>query len=132
MTSFPARSVPASPIGTGSRRVGDVSLAEVEGLVLDEHHGVRIGYRAQQQTRYVDGTARHHDLETGDVGQPALEALRVLRRTAVPGPTLRPQHHRHGQLPTRHEVSLGGAVHELVECERDEVDEHDLENGPHP
>ena len=66
------------------------------------------------------------------MGQPALEALRVLRGAAVAGAALRPHDERHGQLAAGHEVRLRGRVRELVEREREEVDVHDLEHGPEP
>ena len=56
----------------------------------------------------------------------------MLGATAIPGTTLRPQHEWHRQLATRHEMRLRGTVDELVECEGDEVDEHDLEHRPQP
>ena len=55
----------------------------------------------------------------------------MLRAAAVAGAALGAQHQRHGQLAARHEVRLGGAVDELVERQRDEVDEHDLEHRAH-
>ena len=77
------------------------------------------------------GAARHHDLQARDVREPGLEALRVLRAAAVAGAALRAQHERHRQLAAGHEVRLGGPVDELVERQRDEVDEHDLEHRAH-
>ena len=52
----------------------------------------------------------------------------MLRRAALAGPALRPQHERHRELPPRHEVRLGRLVDELVERERHEVHEHDLDD----
>ena len=54
----------------------------------------------------------------------------MLRAAAVARPALRPQHERHRQLAAGHEMRLGRAVDQLVERERDEVDEHDLQHGP--
>jgi hypothetical protein len=111
--------------------LGNPLLAEVQRLVLDEHDGVRIGESAREEAGRVDRAARHHDLEAGHVREPALEALRMLGRAALSGAALRAQHERHGQLAGRHEVRLRRAVHDLVERERDEVDEHDLEHRSH-
>ena len=66
------------------------------------------------------------------MGQPGLEALRVLRGAALAGAALRAQHERHAELPARHRVRLRRRVDELVERERDEVDVHDLEHRPQP
>ena len=52
-------------------------------------------------------------------------------RAAIAGAALGAQHQRHGQLAAGHEMRLRGAVDELVERERDEVDEHDLEHRAH-
>ena len=49
-------------------------------------------------------------------------------RAALAGAALRPQHERHGELTAGHEVRLRRLVDELVERERDEVDEHDLDD----
>ena len=70
-------------------------------------------------------------LRPGHVREPALEALRVLRRAALARAALGAQHDRHRQLAAGHEVRLRRGVDELVERERDEVDEHDLEHRPH-
>ena len=64
--------------------------------------------------------------------EPGLEALRVLRPAALARAALRAQHERHLQLAAGHEVRLRRLVHELVERERHEVDEHDLEHRPQP
>ena len=50
---------------------------------------------------------------------------------AAAGPALGPQDHRHRQLAAGHEVGLGRLVDELVQRQRDEVDEHDLHHRAH-
>ena len=127
--SLPLRSVRAWPIGAGSGRIGDGLPAEVQRLVLDEHDRIRIGDGGLQKSGGVGGAARHHDLQPGHVRQPRLEALGVLGAVALPGAALSAEHERHRQLPARHEVRLGRLVDQLVERERDEVDEHDLDDG---
>src|SRR5262245_60136982 len=49
--------------------------AEVERLVLDEDHGIRVFDRGTEQAGGVAGRCRHHHLQAGDVRQPCLEAL---------------------------------------------------------
>ena len=133
MTSRPRRAVARDPerhaVGLAVR---DLLAPEVQRLVLDEHDRAGVVDRAAQQPGGVGRAARHHDLEPGDVGQPRLEALRVLRRAALAGAALRAQHERHAELPARHRVRLRRRVDELVERERDEVDVHDLEDRPQP
>ena len=109
-------------------RVGQLLAAEVERLVLDEDDRVGVGDRAREQAGGVGGGARHRHLQAGHVRQPGLEALRVLRAAALPRAALRPHDERHRQLAARHEVRLRRLVDELVERERDEVDEHDLDH----
>src|ERR1700758_1128393 len=46
------------------------------------------------------------------------------------GPALRPEHHGYRQLAAGHEVGLRRLIDELVEGEREEVDEHDLHHRP--
>ena len=56
----------------------------------------------------------------------------MLRAAALPGAALRAQHQRHAELAAGHVVRLRGLVHELVEREREEVDEHDLDDRAQP
>ena len=107
-----------------------VLVPEVQRLVLDEDDRVRVGDRGREQAGGIGRGARHHHLQPGHVRQPGLEALRVLRAAALARAALRPQHERHRQLAAGHEVRLRRLVDELVERERDEVDEHDLDDGP--
>ena len=55
----------------------------------------------------------------------------MLRPAALACAALRAEDERRGELATRHEVRLRGLVDELIERERDEVDEHDLDDGAH-
>ena len=56
----------------------------------------------------------------------------MLGAAALAGTALRPQHERHLQLAAGHEVRLRRLVDELVERERHEVDEHDLDHRAQP
>ena len=56
----------------------------------------------------------------------------MLRAAALARAALGTEDERHGQLPARHEMHLRRLVDELVERERDEVDEHDLDTGRMP
>jgi hypothetical protein len=114
------------------RSVRNLLLSEVERLVLDEHHRIRFGDRGLEQPGGIRRVAWHHDLQARDVGEPGLEALRVLRGAARPSAALSPQHQRDPELSAGHEVGFGGRVDELVEGEGEEVDEHDLQHRPLP
>ena len=56
----------------------------------------------------------------------------MLGAVALAGTALGAEHERHRQLAAGHEVRLRRLVDELVERERDEVDEHDLDDWPRP
>ena len=128
VTSRPGRTTRARPIGTSSR--SRLLAAEVERLVLDVDDRVRVGDRGAEEPGGIGRGGRHDHLQPGHVREPGLQALRVLRAAALAGAALRPQHQRHRQLAARHEVRLRRLVDELVEGERDEVDEHDLDHRP--
>ena len=53
----------------------------------------------------------------------------MLGAVALAGAALGAEHERHRQLAAGHEVRLRRLVDELIERERDEVDEHDLDDG---
>src|SRR6202158_877756 len=115
-------------IGTGTLDIGLVERHEVlagrhlafravEELVFEEDDRVVVAYRGREETFRVGGGRRHHHLETGDVREPCLERLRVLRRVPAPGPALRAHNHRHARLASEHEPVLRRLVHELVHRE---------------
>ena len=54
----------------------------------------------------------------------------MLRAPAADGALLHAHHQRHGELPPRHVAQLGGMVYELVHRQRQEIDEHDLDDRP--
>ena len=83
-----------------------------------------------EQRGGVGSRARHHHLQPWHVCQPGLEALGVLCSAALARAALGAQDEWHRELAARHEVRLRRLVHELVERERQEVDEHDLDHGP--
>ena len=53
----------------------------------------------------------------------------MLGSAALAGAALCPQDERNGQLTAGHEMRLRRLVDELIESERQEVDEHDLDDG---
>src|SRR5687767_12551964 len=60
--------------------VRHVALDVVQHLPLEKDHGVVVANRALEQPLGVVRRARRNNLESGDVRQPGLEGLRVLRR----------------------------------------------------
>ena len=82
--------------------------------------------RGAQEAVGVRRVRGHGDLDPGDVHEPRLEALRVLRPHAHPGDDRRADHERHGELAAREVVQLRGLVEDLVHRDADEVEELDL------
>src|SRR5581483_11872907 len=109
---------------------GDLALRPVQQLVLEEDHGVVVADGRGEQPLRVGGRRRHDDLQAGDVREPRLERLRVLRGVATAGAALRAHDHRYARLPAEHEAVLRGLMHELVHREAREVDVHELDDRP--
>ena len=104
----------------------------VHELVLDEEDRVVIGDRRVQQRADVVALARRHDLDAGHAQQHLLQRLAVRRAVAAAPTHRRPHDERHSHLVVEHRAELRDPVHGLVEAERDEVAEHDLEDRPPP
>ena len=66
----------------------------------------------------------------GTAEQQLLERLAVGRAVAAAAAHRRPHDERHAHLVVEHLAELADPVHDLVEAERDEVAEHDLEDRP--
>ena len=60
--------------------LGHFALGVIEHLALEKHDWVVIADRRLEQTLRVSGSAGSADLESRNVGEPALPRLRVLRR----------------------------------------------------
>ncbi len=86
--------------------------------------------RAQEPVR-VRRVRGNCDLDPGNVHEPRLEALRVLRAHPHPRDDRRPDHERHGELAAGEVVELRGLVEDLIHRDADEVEELDLADGPH-
>ena len=71
-------------------------------------------------------------LRPGNVDEPGLELLGVLRARRPAGAALGPHRQRHLDLAARHVAVLRRLVDELLHGERQEVLVHDLDDGAHP
>ena len=131
MTSRPARSVLGAPerqriaggIGTVSRRkYSDLFSTNTTGFGSAIALASRPAASAALLgiTTFSPGTCVSHASRLCECWAPL----------ALPGAALGAQHERHRQLAAGHEVRLGRLVDELVERQRDEVDEHDLDHRP--
>ena len=111
------------------RRLGP--LHAVEQPVLDEDDGVGVLDRGTEQPVGVGRGRRHDDAQAGDVREQRLEALRVLAPRRAPGAELGSHRERHLRGAAGHERQLGGLVEQLVEAHAEEVEVHELDDGPH-
>ena len=99
-------------------------------LVLDQEHRPVVIDRGRQQRAEVVALARRDDADVRDPEQELLERLAVRRPVAAAGAHRRADDERDGDLVVVHLAELRDPVHDLVEAERDEVAEHDLEDRP--
>ncbi|MPN63423.1 hypothetical protein SDC9_211182 [bioreactor metagenome] len=61
--------------------------------------------------------------------QPCFQTLRVLRACAQTSAVWRAQHHGHRALAAEHVARLRGLVDQRIHGQRDEVHEHDFDDG---
>ena len=127
--SPPSRQILPLPRGMGSR-TRDLALHAHEHLVLKVHDGVVVVDGREHEAQGVLRAGGVDDLQAGDVGQPGLEALGVLRRGARARARGQADDHGHGNLAAEHIAHLGGLVDELVHADGEEVAEHQLGYGP--
>ena len=109
---------------------GPPDRAPIEKLVLDEEDRPLVVDRGREQRADIVALTRRHDADVRDPEQELLERLGVRRPVAAPRAHRRAHDERHRHLVVVHLAELRDPVHDLVEPERDEVAEHDLEDGP--
>ena len=129
--SLPARFTSATPSGMVYSSVGHRAFEFVHHLVFEEDHRVVVADGALHQPFGVVGRGRHDDFQAGDVAQPGVQALGMLRRRAAPRAHRRAQDHRHFELAAGHVVNLGRLIDHLVHGQRDEIAEHDVHHRAH-
>ncbi len=103
-------------------------LAAVQGLVLDEDHRIRIVDRGAQQAVGVRRRGGTDDLQAGHMGEPCLQALRVLRAGTEPAAMRCAQHHGHTAATPEHEPRLRCLIDQRIHGQGHEVHEHDLDH----
>ena len=106
--------------------------APVHELVLDEEHRPLVLHRVGEERTEVVALARRDDADVGDAEQELLERLAVRRPVAATAAHRRAHDERHRHLVVVHLAELRDPVDDLVEAERDEVTEHDLEDRSLP
>ena len=116
----------------GREGITGVGLAQ-QVLVLEEHHRVLGLQRRPQQPDRVRGPGRHHDGETGNVGEDRLPGLGVPDGPAGHVAADRhPQHHRAGERAVGTPPDGGRLALDLVHGRPDVVEELHLGHGPQP
>jgi hypothetical protein len=107
-----------------------LALGVVEHLAFDEDHRVVVPDGALEQTLRVGWRGRHDDLESRNVGVPALERLGVLRGQLQGSSARSAEHRRYPDLAVGHVAHLGGRVDQLVHREEREIPGHELDDRP--
>src|SRR6266550_4802488 len=81
-------------------------------------------------SRMAASSRGRNDLEAGNMGDPALPRLGVLRPELECGATRAPEHDGDPNLPTRHVQHLCRGIDDLVQREQREVPGHELDDRP--
>ncbi len=100
--------------------------------MFEDQHRVRIGECRGEHEPRVFQCRRGQDLKAWDVGVPAFETVRVLRRELAAGTGGHANDDRYFELPARHVPDRCRVVDDLVECQEAEIDRHDLDDRAHP
>src|SRR4029450_11056599 len=142
--SRPSRLMSATPngmtyssSGTGPLTVMEEILSSKTTTGLSSRIAALISpfasYGVEGITTFRPGTwLRHACNHLRDLARPRVQRLRVLRRGPPRRAHRHPNHHRHLPLAAGHVVNLRGLIDHLVHHERQEVAEHDVDNGPEP
>ena len=112
--------------------LGHDALGGVEALALDEQDGVVRPDRRLQQPLGVGGRRRVDDVQAGDVGEDALQRLRVLAAVALAGADRGADDERDLDLRAGHVVPLAGLVRDLVRGHQGEVHVHQFDDRAQP
>ena len=127
-------------VGAGARHRGapdrrdvfgverDRALLLVDDEVLHDEDGVVIADGRLQQPLGVGRVRGRDDLQSGGGGEPALEALRMLRGELVAGAVGRADDQWAAHLAAEHGSDLGCVIDDLVHRDEQEVEGHDLDH----
>jgi hypothetical protein len=112
--------------------VRQLALHGVQRAVLEDEHRVGVLQRGPEHPPRVAQRCRGEHLDAGDVGVPALEAVRVLRRELAACSGGHADDERDIELAAGHVQQRRRVVEDLVEGQQREVDRHDLDDRSHP
>src|SRR5882762_10515691 len=110
--------------------VGHVALQVVEHFAFEHDDGIVVADRGLEESFGVGRRCGRNDLEAGNVGEPALPRLGVLRPELECGATRAPEHDGDPNLPTRHVQHLCRGIDDLVQREQREIPGHELDDRP--
>ena len=97
-------------------------------MLDDQHRTVLRQQRAQDNGRIMDERAGH-DAQVRYAKEVLFQALAVRRAVAAATARGRPDDHRAGHPAVVHRLVLRDVIDDLVEAQRQEVAEHDLDDG---
>ena len=117
-----ARDTRAAELDEMLLAVRHLAADPVEGLVLDEDHGVLVADRRLEQALRVGGGGGDGDEQPGHVQEERLQAVRVGGAELVAGALGHAHDEWHTNLTAEHVVDVRGVVDDLVEREQREVD----------
>ena len=112
--------------------IRDLALGVVEQLVLQEDHRIVVADRLDQQPLRVIGAGGDHHLQPGDMGEDRIQRLAVLRARAGAGAVGGADDQRRGRAAAEHVAEFGRLIHDLVQADAEEIDEHDFRHRPQP
>ena len=101
-----------------------------ELLVLHVDHGVAAGEARLEQAEVVLRRGRHRHHQAGQVREPGLQRLRMLRCRGRPDADGHARHQRHAPLAAEHVAVLRCLVDDLVHGAQREVDDAHLHHRP--
>ena len=129
--SLPARLMSATPSGMvySSAGTGPFSLYIILSSKKTTGLSSRMAdFNSPLASYGVEGITT---FKPGNVAEPGMQRLRVLRGRAARRAQRGAHHHRHFPLSARHVVDFGGLIHHLVHGEADEIAEHDVDHRTH-
>src|SRR5262249_52323185 len=78
----------------------------------------------------IIGSGRHNDAQSRDVSEDGMIAARVMRRCRVTDADAATKQDGHPQPTAAHVLNFGELIDNLAESIIDEIDEHEIDDGP--
>ena len=129
--SLPARLMSATPNGMVYSSLGTGPLSWYIILSSKKTTGLSSRMARLEQALGVVRRGGHDNFQAGNMAEPGVQALAMLRGRAARRAQRRAQDHRHFKLAAGHVVNLRRLVDHLIHRQRDEIAEHDVDDRPH-